>query len=1095
MAGIKFDFNIGDSNVEAKLKDIRNSVNEASKVIQNLGKNFDVSTPKAKIEALKTVINDMTAVMQSNEEQMRKWEEDARKAFNDNDIEGFNAIISDMQDLGNEMQSLQGETEEYVRTLEYVEGAAQENGWSEMNEDMEENSNILVKMLGGQEKYNEVMQNLPAPLKNAAEGVMNLTKAGKAFIATPLGAVLGAIILALTAVKTYFESSAEGQMKMTKATGYLNGVLTQLKEILIKVGEYLVNAFQNPKDAIADLWKFIKDQFIVRLQALGGYFKTLGSLISNVFKGDKEGIKQDFKTMTNYVAEMVTGVDDAGKKMVEFAEKTHEAAVATSELEVRERKLAIEREQWAKEEARMDEQIAKARMDMYSAESSMEEREKAAAKAQELIAQKYAKKIEFARRELAIASELADLSTNDQATYDDLERKQAAVIELEAQRTRELASFERRSATFTKRAMQQEQLLADLKAKNASKEVEMMEEGYDKRIAQAMARYQQQVASIDKQKIQIETEGGMELSEEESEEFRKSYELAWAEFVKEVDKAKQDEISSMNNYLREYGNYEEKRLAIKQEYEKKIIEAGTEGEKLTLQKSMEKDLASLDVEAGKTTTAIGRLFSNLKNVTSKELEQIADKGEKALDFLTKGEWNEEQAKILGITKEMFDYYTGTPEALESVSNAFEKVKKAAEDCRNPIKNVTEGIKELFQAKDANQANEAIKLIGNGVSELTQATGFLSESLREAFSTGKMDAFADTLDNVGSVLNKTVEGLKTGGQVGGAVGAVIGGAIGLISSTISAINKRQDQKKTDAIAEQEKRIKALSEGLQNLQKISDDVYSNEKANVLRQQNELIEKQIEALVKEIDIELSRKKVDEQAIEGRREQMRQLRQQIEDNEEAAVDAIFGSNISSAIESFASSYSSAWESGTSKAQSAKEQVRQMMKDMVKESIKGATESSGAMNAIRQKLTEFYADNVFDVNEQHIVENMAMDLQKTLDEKFGWADNLMAEQSAEMQASGRSVSTMTQEQASSLEGRFTAMQVSSDRSAQATVENTIVARQMLAIVTTESTILSDIRSNIAISNSYLEDIANYNKTMSKWGDTIKRIADNTDKL
>ena len=60
MAGIKFDFNIGDSNVEAKLKDIRNSVNEASKVIQNLGKNFDVSTPKAKIEALKTVIKDMT---------------------------------------------------------------------------------------------------------------------------------------------------------------------------------------------------------------------------------------------------------------------------------------------------------------------------------------------------------------------------------------------------------------------------------------------------------------------------------------------------------------------------------------------------------------------------------------------------------------------------------------------------------------------------------------------------------------------------------------------------------------------------------------------------------------------------------------------------------------------------------------------------------------------------------------------------------------------------------------------------------------------------------------------------------------------------
>ena len=52
----------------------------------------------------------------------------------------------------------------------------------------------------------------------------------------------------------------------------------------------------------------------------------------------------------------------------------------------------------------------------------------------------------------------------------------------------------------------------------------------------------------------------------------------------------------MRDYLSEYGNYEEKKLAITQEYEKRIAEATTEGEQKTLQEELKKKMADLDME-------------------------------------------------------------------------------------------------------------------------------------------------------------------------------------------------------------------------------------------------------------------------------------------------------------------------------------------------------------------------------------------------------------------------------------------------------------------------------------------------------------------
>ena len=78
---------------------------------------------------------------------------------------------------------------------------------------------------------------LPAPLKAANSGFGKLIQAARAFIATPVGIVLTAIVAALQALFSWFNSSADGQMEFARVSGYVSGVLGQLKEVVLQVGE------------------------------------------------------------------------------------------------------------------------------------------------------------------------------------------------------------------------------------------------------------------------------------------------------------------------------------------------------------------------------------------------------------------------------------------------------------------------------------------------------------------------------------------------------------------------------------------------------------------------------------------------------------------------------------------------------------------------------------------------------------------------------------------------------------------------------------------------------------------------------------------
>ena len=535
---------------------------------------------------------------------------------------------------------------------------------------------------------------------------------------------------------------------------------------------------------------------------------------------------------------------------------------------------------------------------------------------------------------------------------------------------------------------------------------------------------------------------------------------------------------AMNAYLAEYGTYMQKRQAVIEQYQDKINKATTEGEKLSLGKQRDSILSGIDEQANKTTSAVSLLFGDMKDKTLKDLETINMAGQKALEFLKSGQWDETTGKSLGITKENFNVWSNDPEKIKAISDALVNNREAVDNLQPAYKKVAVGIREAFDAgDDSKKLEEALARIKDGMNDIMQVGSFLSDtfsSLGEAFGSDALKGVADGINVAMDAANSAMQGAQAG-AIFGPIGAAAGAAIGLVGSLASSIAKIHDAKNEKRIQDLQEQIDLLSRSYDKLGESIEKAYSKDASNLINQQNKLLEQQKVLIQQQIREEQDKKKTDNERIKEWQQQIEDINELIENNKEAAVDAIFGEDLKSAIDNFASAYAEAWTNGENKAESAKEMVKNMMRQMVTESIKAATQSSGAMERIRQKLQEFYADNVLSSWEQDYIYNMAEELQKELDKQFGWADSIMKDDSSKQQnASSKGFTTMSQESANELNGRFTAVYESNLR-IEATEQQQTVAitelRGSISVLTSQITKMCNIadETRTILANSYLE--------------------------
>lgn len=189
----------------------------------------------------------------------------------------------------------------------------------------------------------------------------------------------------------------------------------------------------------------------------------------------------------------------------------------------------------------------------------------------------------------------------------------------------------------------------------------------------------------------------------------------------------------------------------------------------------------------------------MRDKSLKELQELASKGQEALDFIKNGKWDATVGSKLGITEDEFRRWQEAPEAIRQAGESLRGVKDQAETLQPAFDKVTQGLKRFFAAgNDPKKLTESLQLINEGVNEVTSSVQFLSNTfgkLGDSFG-GVFSGIAEGLNIAMDAVNSTMQGAQAGAMFG-PIGAAAGAAIGVVSSLASAIAKIHDKKMKSA----------------------------------------------------------------------------------------------------------------------------------------------------------------------------------------------------------------------------------------------------------------------------------------------------------
>jgi len=176
------------------------------------------------------------------------------------------------------------------------------------------------------QKAGGVLPLLSNGFKAVATGISGMTKAALAFIATPIGAVIAAVGLVLGAIVNYLKSTQEGMDAVTKVTRPLAAIFESLVGVLQDVGKWLFEAFTNPKKAIEDIYKFVKDNLITT-------FEGLYDIIVGIATLDFAQAKKGFKTLGDQATKNINLVKDAATQVGDFFDEAIQKGLELDRLE------------------------------------------------------------------------------------------------------------------------------------------------------------------------------------------------------------------------------------------------------------------------------------------------------------------------------------------------------------------------------------------------------------------------------------------------------------------------------------------------------------------------------------------------------------------------------------------------------------------------------------------------------------------------------------------------------------------------------------------------------------------------------------------
>ena len=254
-----------------------------------------------------------------------------------------------------------------------------------------------------------------------------------------------------------------------------------------------------------------------------------------------------------------------------------------------------------------------------------------------------------------------------------------------------------RNASDYQDALSDARLRAQRKLEDAR--IALMAEGSAKRKALLRQEYEQTLAAIDKEerellsRLEKSKKAGNPVAPGEAGRIRQDASsqrvIAGVQYMQEVyeeeKQFREKDRQAWIDYNREYGSYQEKRLAITQDYALKIAAAETEGEKAMLKRRREDELKELDFGEFKKTVNLADVFGNLDTQSTEALSALRDKLKEYISGAAKelrpSDLKQLQDALTNIDLKLADRkpFRELKRSMDEYANAQETARQAQED--------------------------------------------------------------------------------------------------------------------------------------------------------------------------------------------------------------------------------------------------------------------------------------------------------------------------------------------------------------------------------------------------------------------------------
>ena len=298
--------------------------------------------------------------------------------------------------------------------------------------------------------------------------------------------------------------------------------------------------------------------------------------------------------------------------------------------------------------------------------------------------------------------------------------------------------------------------LKELIQKNTDDTISLMREGTEKKLKEIDNDYKKRLAEIGKQEAEFKKknkEAGKKeaLTSAQSNALGKARDLATQEYNKKLDEVNKEALTSMRDYLKEYGSLYQEKQAIAEEYEEKIAKAQTEGEKLSLQQQRKKDLQAIEINAIRQNIDWGSIFGDFGAMFKDQLEPTIKK----LQELSKSTTDVNEQKTI---QELITKLQGSATVWDS--DIFKKVS----DDINTYQSAMQGYidaqeREIKAAEAVTKAQEDLAKAKKGGDQ----TKIDKSEVNLALAQKNLTTASDDVKTFGSTVQKATSDLQTSAQ--------------------------------------------------------------------------------------------------------------------------------------------------------------------------------------------------------------------------------------------------------------------------------------------------------------------------------------------